>query len=186
MHTSDRLMGQLEAAGVEDHPPISLAWVSRAVGTFSLPLSLSEPFILLAIDPGGKQGAQWTPAYYADMAEFAFARGQRPVMIGEFESPDIVEAVKDVVSDSVDLCGKASHVETVFLAWAAVGAIGTDNGTMHLITTAGCRSIVLYDPGSDAALQGHRGPDVTILRRHNLASITAAEVVQALKSGTSP
>ena len=119
------------------------------------------------------------------MAEFAFARGQRPVLIGEYESPDIVEAVMDVLSDSVDLCGKASHVEAVFLAWAAVAAIGMDNGTMHLITTVGCKSFVMYDPGSDAALQGHRGPDVTILQRHHLASITAAEVVQVLKSGTS-
>ncbi len=186
MHTSDRLMSQLESAGILEHPPVSLAWVSRAVGTFSLPISLSEPFVLMAVDPGGANQTQWTPARFADMAEIAFARGQRPVLVGEQEAPDIAEAVKDVVSESVDLCGKASHVEVVFLSWAAVSAVGTDNGTMHLIATAGCKSVVLYDPGSDAALSGHRGPDVTILRRHNLASITAAEVVQALKSGTSP
>jgi len=119
------------------------------------------------------------------MAEIAFARGERPVLVGEQEAPEISEVVRDVVAETVDLCGKASHVEMVFLAWAANSAVGPDNGLMHLITTAGCKGVVLYDPGSDAALCGHRGPDVTILRRHDLASITAAEVVQALKSGAS-
>lgn len=182
MHFSDRLMSQLEAAGLYERPPVSLAWVSRAVGTFTLPISLSEPFVLLAVDPGGAGGVQWTPAQYADVAEVAFVKGERPVLIGETDSPGITEAVQDTVSEVVNLCGRVSYVETVFLAWAANAAIGTDNGLMHLITAAGCASVVLYDPGSDAALMGHRGPDVTILRRHDLAAITVAEVVQALKN----
>ena len=183
MRASDRLMDQLQTVGLNEHPPVSLAWTSGAVGTFSLPLSLSEPFILLAVDPGGANQMQWTPARFSDMAEVALARGERPVLIGEHESLDIVKAVKDAVGDVVDLCGKASHVKTVFLAWAAVAAIGADNGLRHLIAPAGYRSVVLYGPGSDAALSGHRGPDVTILLRHDLASITAAEVLQALRSG---
>ena len=186
MHASDRLMTQLQAAGISEHPPISLAWVSHAVGTFALPISLSEPFVLLAVDPGGEKQAQWASSRYADMAEIAFARGERPVLVGEQEAPEVSEAVRDVVAETVDLCGKASHVEVVFLAWAANSAVGPDNGIMHLITTAGCKSVVLYDPGSDAALHGHRGPDVTILRRHDLAAITAAEVVQTLKNPSSP
>ena len=111
----------------------------------------------------------------------AFPRGERPALIGECQAPDIVEDVHEITPVAVNLCGHASLVEIVFLVWAATSAIGTDNGLMHLIAAAGCHSIVLYDPGSDAALSGHRGPDVTILRRHHLASITAAEVVQAPK-----
>ncbi len=183
MHISSRLMNQLETISLNEHPPVTLAWVSRAVGTFSLPVSLSEPFILLATDPGGANGVQWTPERFSEIAEVAFARGERPVIVGEQRSEDIVDAIKDVASDAVDLCGQASYVECVFLAWAAAAAIGTDNGLMHLIAAAGCRSVVLYDPGSDAALSGHRGPDVTILRRHDVVFITAAEVEQALKGG---
>jgi len=92
--------------------------------------------------------------------------------------------VHEITPEAVNLCGHASLVEIVFLAWAATSAIRTDNGLMYLIAAAGCQSIVPYDPGSDAALSGHRGPDVAILRRHHLASITAAEVVQALKNKT--
>ena len=62
MHISDRLMSQLVAAGIEEHPPVSLAWVSRAVGTFSLPLSLSEPFILLRLTPAEKMVRNGLPS----------------------------------------------------------------------------------------------------------------------------
>jgi len=183
-HCSDSLMTQIGVAGISEHPPASLAWVSRSVGTFALPLSLSEPFILFAIDPGGVNGVQWTPDHYAEMAAVSSARGERPVLIGEKKAQHITEAVVEVVPETINLCGQASYIELVFLAWAASCAIGADNSFMHLLAAAGCRSVVLYDPGSDAALSGHRGPDVTILRRHTLASIAVAEVVQALNSKT--
>lgn len=184
MHVSDRMMDQLVHAGLEDNPPASLAWVSRSVGTFSLPISLSEPFVLITVDACEANGAQWTPARCMELAELITARGNRAVLVGETAADPIREAVLDSVPDAVDLCGKASHVEVVFLAWAAVSAVGNDNGLMRLISAAGCRSIVLYDPGSDAALAGHRGPDVTILRRHDLAAITAPEVMQRLDAGS--
>ena len=184
MHVSDRMMDQLASAGLEENPPVSLAWVSRSVGTFSLPVSLSEPFVLIAVDACDANGAQWTPTRCVELAELITARGNRAVLISEAASEPIREAVLESVPDAVDLCGKASHIEIVFLAWAAVAAVGNDNGLMHLISAAGCRSIVLYDPGSDAALAGHRGPDVTILRRHDLAAITAPEVMQRLDAGS--
>lgn len=183
MHAGDRMMDQLGQAGLSERPPVSLAWVSRAVGTFSLPVSLSDPFVLIAVDRGGAGGAQWTPARCVEFAELVTARGERAVLVSEESADEITEAIHELVPDAVVLCGKASHVEVVFLAWAAVAAVGNDNGLMHLISASGCRSVVLYDPGSDAALAGHRGPDVTILRRHDLAAISAAEVMQQLAIG---
>lgn len=180
MHVSDRTMDQLSEAGLTQDPPVSMAWVSRAVGTFSLPVSLSDPFVLMSIDPGGLNGAQWSLERCIELAELISAAGHRVVLVGEQTHEDIAEAVIEVLPEAVNLCGKATHVEVVFLAWAAVWAVGYDNGLMHVITTAGCKSIVLYDPGSDAALAGHRGPDVTILRRHSLDAISAVEVMHGI------
>lgn len=177
MHESDRAMDQLAEAGIDQQPPVSVAWVSRAVGTFSIPVSLSEPFMLFAIDPGGAYQAQWPVSRCIEMAELIAAGGHRVVLVGEYNQDEIGSAVTESVPDTINLCGTASHIEIVFLAWAAAGAVGYDNGLMHLTTTAGCKSVILYDPGSDAALTGHRGPDVTILRRHNLDAISAVEVM---------
>lgn len=180
MHASERVMDQLAEAGLTQDPPISMAWVSRAVGTFSLPVSLSEPFVLMSIDSGGLNGAHWSLDRCIELAELISAAGHRVVLVGEQAHGDIAEAVIEALPEAVNLCGKATHVEVVFLAWAAVWAIGYDNGLMHVITTAGCKSVVLYDPGSDAALAGHRGPDVTILRRHSLDAISAVEVMHGV------
>lgn len=177
MHVSDRLMDQLAEAAIAQQPPVSMAWVSRAVGTFSLPVSLSEPFVLMALDPGGANQAQWSASRCVELAELITAGGHRVVLVAEHSQDLIAEDVIESVPDAVNLCGTASHIEVVFLAWAAVGAVGYDNGLMHLTATAGCKSVVLYDPGSDAALAGHRGPDVTILRRHSLDAISAVEVM---------
>lgn len=180
MHVSERVMDQLSAAGLTQDPPVSMAWVSRAVGTFSLPVSLSDPFVLMSIDPGGLNGAQWSLERCIELAELISAVGHRVVLVAEQAHDDIAEAVIENLPDAVNLCGTATHVEVVFLAWAAVWAVGYDNGLMHVITAAGCKSVVLYDPGSDAALTGHRGPDVTILRRHSLDAISAVEVMHGI------
>lgn len=177
MHATDQIMDQLASAGLGQKPPVSMAWVSRAVGTFSLPVSLSDPFVLLSMDEGGAYKASWSLERCIEFAELVSAAGHRLVMVGERHHNELTEALLDAVPDAVDLCGRASHVEVVFLAWAAVAALGYDNGLMHLITAAGCKSVVLYDPGSDAALTGHHGPDVTILRRHSLDAISAVEVM---------
>ena len=38
---------------------------------------------------------------------------------------------------AVDLTGHAAISDLVFLAWAAKGAVGGDNGLMHLFAIAG-------------------------------------------------
>lgn len=41
------------------------------------------------------------------------------------------------------LYGKASHVEGILLAWAAVAVVGNDNVLMYLTSASGRRSVVL-------------------------------------------
>jgi ADP-heptose:LPS heptosyltransferase len=102
------------------------------------------------------------------------------VAVGWNPSEDLA-ALKAACPSLVDLVGKVSLNELVFMAWAAAGAVGTDNGIMHLAAGAGCRSVVLYDDQSDPALVGQRGSRVTILRRPHLNGIPASEVLAALK-----
>ena len=63
----------------------------------------------------------------------------------------------------------------------ASGAVGNDNGPMHLIAAAGCPSLVLYSYESNPALCAQRGPDVEILRRENLDTLATDEVEAAMR-----
>jgi ADP-heptose:LPS heptosyltransferase len=58
--------------------------------------------------------------------------------------------------------------------------VGNDTGPMHLIATAGCRSVVLFSSASDPALTAPRGRAVTILREARLEDLSVDRVMKAL------
>jgi ADP-heptose:LPS heptosyltransferase len=174
MHVRDQWAHQLRVARIPVVPATDLSWVARRVTSFNVPFRMNEPYLLIAMDRG--PGGPWP-----HLAEFASqAQGRVLVAVGSSPTEDVA-ALRAACPGLVDLVGKTSLNELVFIAWAAAGAVGTDNGVMHLAAGAGCRSIVLYDAKSDPALVGQRGSRVTILRRPQLGSIPAAEVLAALK-----
>jgi len=178
-HESERFLTQIDQAGVQERPPVSLAWVSRAANAYSVPLALGEPFVLLAVDVAEHQTG-WDEEGLAQCCELIRAKGHRPVLIGAQEPAQTTEAITDMVPDLVNMIGSATQEEIVFMSWAAAGAIGYVNDIMHLVSASGCKSVLLYDSHSDAAQYGHLGPDVTILRRHAIEAISPVEAVQAL------
>ena len=108
--------------------------------------------------------------------------GLVPLMTGAKAAPEIFEALTQAAPETRDVTGHGTLTDLVFLAWASRGAVGCDNGLMHLFAAAGCRSIVLYDGTSDPARTGPRGADVRILRRGRLAEIPVNEALAALRA----
>jgi ADP-heptose:LPS heptosyltransferase len=175
MHLRDQWANQLRVGGIPVMPATDLSWVARRVTSFNVPFRMNEPYLIVAVDPG--PGGPWPRL--AEFGRLAAAEGRVLVAVGT--APEDLAALKDACPSLVDLVGKASVNELVIMAWAAAGAVGADNGIMHLAAGAGCRSVVLYDGSSDPALVGQRGSRVTILRRPHLGGIPANEVLAALK-----
>ena len=180
MHSVDRWAAQLKVAGIGAILRTDLSWVARHVQSFSVPFRMTEPFVLIAPAPG--PGSQWPAERYGELARALAASRQIPVLVGPDVPADVAEVVTEFCPGVVNLSGRATVNETVFLAWAATAAVGPDNGVMHLAATAGCPAIVLYDSASDPALVGQRGSRVAILRRPRLADILAAEVLATLET----
>lgn len=176
MHVRDQLSYQLRVAGIPVVPAPELSWVARRVTAFNVPFRMNEPYIIVAVEPGA--GGPWPRL--AEFARLAATESRVLVAVG-LSRPEDFDLVIKGCPGMVDLVGKATLNELVFMAWAAAGALGANNGLMHLIAGAGCRSVVLYDAHSDPALEGQRGTRVTILRRPHLGGIPAAEVLAALK-----
>jgi len=179
MHLADRWAGQLKAAGIAAVLRPDMSWVARQVQSFTVPFRMTEPFVMIGAAPG--PGIPWMPERYGELAKAIAGDGQIPVLVGMDVPADIGQAVTDFCPDAVDLTGRASVNELVFLGWAATAAVGPDNGVMHLTAAAGCRSLILYDGASDPALVGQRGNRVTILRRPHLSDISVGEVAAALR-----
>ena len=89
-------------------------------------------------------------------------------------------AIARAIPAALNLTGQTSFGDLADLGRAARFAIGNDTGPMHLLAAAGCRSVVLFSRDSDPALCAPRGPDVRVLRRPALASLTVATVLAEL------
>lgn len=184
MHLADRWAAQLKLAGIPATLRPDLSWVARHVKSFTLPFRMTDPFVVVAAAPGpGGAAANWSPSQYGELAMALGAEGQRPVLVEHRPRPDIAEAMTAHNPATIDLSGKGNLNELVLLAWAATAAVGPDNGFMHLVAVAGCKSVVLYDQASDPALVGPRGSAVTVLRRPRLTDIPVGEVIAAAVKG---
>ena len=183
MHLVDRWTAQLRLAGVHGVLRTDVAWVARQVRAFTVPFRMDESFVLLSLDAG--PGAPWPAENYADLARILDLDGKRPVLVGFKPAAATAAAVMALCPAALDLSDKIGVSDLIFLTWAAGGAVGPDNGVMHLTAAAGCPTVVLFDRTSDPALVAPRGDVVTILRRDQLADIPVNEVAASLRRGRS-
>ena len=108
-------------------------------------------------------------------------RSIEPVLLGTSLEHDVLDQVLAICPGARDLRDQTDFCAIAALARGAVCAVGNDTGPMHLISTAGCLTVVLYSNDSDPALCAQRGPAVTILRQGNLADLSPDTVIEALK-----
>ncbi len=177
MHTIERQAEQLNMAGIDEVPLPDLSWVEADTARFGL----ESPYALLV--PGGaahRPEKRWPAERFAELAARLAARGVGPVLLGTAGEAEVLATIAAACPEAVNLMGETTLADIAVLARHAATAIGNDNGPMHLVTLAGCPSVVLYSHDSDPALCAQRGPAVTILRRERLAELSVAEVLRAL------
>ncbi len=178
MHTIDRQAEQLEMAGILKTPMPDLSWAEADLSRFDL----DSHFALLV--PGGaphRPDKRWPAEKYADLAHFLIERNIQPVMLGTAKEGDVLDAILDRCPQVYDLSSQTDFIEIAALAKKAHVAIGNDTGPMHIISLAGCKSVVLYSNASDPKLCGQRGPNVTIVREDSLISLEVDRVLTAIE-----
>jgi ADP-heptose:LPS heptosyltransferase len=176
LHDLIRQPNQLRQAGIAHMPPADLSWCTGDIARFNLPARI----VLLV--PGcspARPGKRWPVRHYAALAADFVRRGVTPVVIGAESERDLGRAIHAVVPETVDLTGGTSLGDVADLARAAIGAVGNDTGPTHLIAATGCRCVAIFSHDSDPALCSPGGPDVRVLRRERLATLTPAEVLAA-------
>lgn len=178
MHTIDRQAEQLEMAGIFKTPLPDLSWADADLSRFDL----DTHFALLV--PGGaphRPDKRWPAQKYAELAHALLERNIQPVMLGTAKEGEVLDEILDRCPDVYDLSSQTDFLEIAALAKKAHVAIGNDTGPMHIISLAGCRSVVLYSKASDPELCGQRGPNVTIVRRDSLNDLDVESVIQAIE-----
>ncbi len=177
MHTVERQREQLAIAGIDNVPLANFDWIDNAATKFELPAT----FVLLV--PGGSSGRpakRWPTEHYIALATGLIEMGRVPVLVGADDEAETNAVISQACPRALNLTGQTSIADIACLARKASGAVGNDNGPMHLIAAA-CPSLVLFSAASDPALCAQLGPDVEILRRDNLADLGPDEVEAAIR-----
>ncbi len=165
MHTVERQREQLEMAGIQDFPGPDLAWLDADTAGFGLP----DRFALLV--PGaspGRPGKRWPAERYGELAA---GLDVPAVILGGKAEAELAAVIRAVDPRAVDLTGRTDFPAIGAIARRAAFAVGNDTGPMHLVTAAGCPSVVLFGDESDPALCAPRGRAVTVLRHAPLAGL---------------
>jgi ADP-heptose:LPS heptosyltransferase len=173
LHDHERLAGQLRQAGIATVPTADLSWCRGDIGRFGLP----RDFVVLV--PGSaphRTAKRWPASHYLELAEALHKRGLMPIVVGSAAEAPIARAIPA----ALNLTGQTSFGDLADLGRAARFAVGNDTGPMHLLAAARCPSVVLFSHDSDPALCAPRGPDVRVLRRPDLASLTVETVLAEL------
>lgn len=178
IHTIERQKEQLRRAGIADVPEADLSWAAAETGAGK---PIRRPYILLV--PGGaphRPAKRWPAKRYAVLAQRIADLRVTPIVIGGPPETAIAEEICKAAPKAVDLTGKTSFTDIVALAREAMVALGNDTGPMHLIASAGCRTIVLFSADSDPVRTAPRAPDgappVKIVRQSDLASLSVDQV----------
>ena len=178
MHTIERQAEQLRDAGIDQTPMPDLSWAEADLSRFALP----GRFALLV--PGGaphRPAKRWPPENFGALANRLLDAEILPVILGAGAEAEIAGEITAVCPGVRSLVGETDFLEIAALARGAALAVGNDTGPMHMITLAGCSSVVLYSHESDPALCAQRGPKVTILRKPSLTEVTVEDVWKALQ-----
>jgi ADP-heptose:LPS heptosyltransferase len=175
LHTVERQKQQLAVAGIAPIPAPDVSWLATDISTFSLP----ERFILIAAGGSShRPGKRWPASRYGELCEWLVTKGVTPVLIGTTTEAAVLSTIESICPSVINLMGKTGFAEIAEMARGALLAIGNDTGPMHLISTSGCPSLVLFSQLSNPTLCSPRGKDITVLRESRLADLSLATVTE--------
>ncbi len=128
---------------------LSLFGLSSAVSAknFALPENLASskfplPREFIALAAGTRWPSKdWPKGHWVELASLLAARNYSLVLLGN--ESDTFE-----IPDALDLCGKTSLSELVFVLSRARAVIGSDSGILHLGDALGIRALGLFGPTS--------------------------------------
>lgn len=177
LHVSERLLRQLEAAGIRRTGPADLAWLDGPLDAFGLP----PRFVVLV--PGcsaHRPEKRWPADRYAQLARQIQGLGMTVVAVGTDADREAIETLCEQAPAVINLAGRTDFGQLAALGRRAAAVIGNDTGPIHIFAAVGAPTLVLYSGKSDPVVMRPNGPHVAWLQRDRLADLPVAEVWREL------
>lgn len=175
LHTVERHKQQLALAGISPLPAPDLSWLTADIRAFNLPTRYA---LIVSGGSSHRPGKRWPAVHYGEICSWLVAHGIAPVLLGTQAEAAVLSTIESICPSAISLIGRTSFAEMAEMARGAQFAIGNDTGPMHLISTTGCPSLVLFSQFSNPALCAPRGPEVTVLHEPRLADLSTEKVIE--------
>lgn len=108
--------------------------------------SVEQPYVVLALGANWPN-KRWPTEHFAALADKLYQYGTIPVMIGAPSDHALAcEVSAKTEIPPVDLTGKTSLPELVYILQHAKAFVGGDTGPMHLAVAAGLSVVALFGP----------------------------------------
>ncbi len=177
-HVTELHLRMIEDAGVPRAGAANLGWLDGALDEFRLPAR----FVLIV--PGcapHRLYKRWPAEHYAELARRLGHRGLGVFAVGTAVDRQMIDAIRALTPEVVDLSGRTDFGQLAALARRAEGVVGNDTGPVHITAAAGAPTLVLMSGVTDPVRMVPRGPSVGWLRRENMADLGVDEVEAALR-----
>lgn len=112
-----------------------------------LNLSTAQPIIALC--PGAEYGVakRWLPEHFASVAQQKIAQGWQVWLLGSPKDKPATEQVNQICENRcVDLAGRTTLDEAIFLLSAANTVVANDSGLVHLAAALDKPLVAIYGP----------------------------------------
>jgi ADP-heptose:LPS heptosyltransferase len=186
IHTLQRQKDQLKIAGVEYNKTPNWEWLIKNYNNDNI-IPNNRFVILVSGAAKHRNNKKWSGKNYADLIEFIAKIGIQSILIGSKEESDNINNIITYINKSIPIpplnyAGKTSIKDIAFLSSNAIGAVGNDTGPMHLISSCGLKTIVLFGSGSNPDLCAPIGKNVSIISKDNINDIKVTQVFKLFKN----
>lgn len=178
MHYTDFLAAQLERAGLVLDDAPELSWLDAPMGYAGVP----ERFALFV--PGcapQHPHKRWPVEKYAALSKILSAQGLTCIAVGTTADQPVIDDLRALAPEIVDLSGKTTLPQLGGLARRAACVIGNDTGPTHIAAAVGARVVALMSDKVNPVWSAPKGPKALWLQGTPLATLEVQNVLDKIK-----
>ncbi|MEA3428201.1 MAG: glycosyltransferase family 9 protein [Thermodesulfobacteriota bacterium] len=166
-HFADAMLDiALLAGGVPDTKSIEIFWDKKHEGKWGhlfFKKTVSSQEVLIGVNPGGDRlNRRWNPDYYAFLADQLIEEfNAKVVFLGGHGEEDIAGYIESKMkNDIVNLAGKLTLNDLVYLISRFDLLITNDSGPMHIGAAVGTRLVAVFGPEDPVLMGPYSSPDL--------------------------
>ena len=184
VNNHQRMLVAAEMAGGAEAAP-NLDWLFDKAAPRSVPSATNLYVVLVPGCSLAKPQKRWPAENFAALARVCHEDKVSVMLTGTAADRDVVDTVKSLAPDAINLCGQTSIADLARLTASAEFVVGNDTGPVFLAAAIGAPTIMVMGPDTNPEMSAPTGPRCDWVRAAPISSVCIDDVLTALRRLTS-